>query len=391
MKILVITSRLPYPLEKGDKLRIYHQMRILSQRHEVSLFALSDLLPKPGDVNEIQQICTHLDLHTIGKSSIITGLIRAMMKGWPLQIGYFFHPHIAKKLSEFVEKVNPDMIFCQLVRMSSYTLPASIPATLDYMDAFSLGMQRRAAESPWWQKPILSREAKKLLAWEKEIYSDFQYHTIISEQDKSKIALSEDNEITVVPNGVDTDFFSPQSKWNLEYDLVFVGNLSYFPNKLAARLLAQEIFPGLQSIQPQINLLLAGAEPGPEIKAYGQQKNISVSGWLEDIREAYAKGKLFVAPLMTGSGQQNKILEAMAMGKVCITTSIVNNAINAGHKKEIWVADTVEEFIKAIQILLKDEDLRENIGRQAREFILKNYSWEEQCSKLERIWGVYSQ
>ena len=166
-------------------------------------------------------------------------------------------------------------------------------------------------------------------------------------------------------------------------DSVFVGNLGYGPNTAAAQYLVGKLMPELDRRGLDLKLLLAGARPGRKIQLLKNRKGVTVRGWVEDIRDAYADGLIFVAPMFSGLGLQNKILEAMAMGLPCVTTTMVNNAIGATLNKEILVADTLEGLADHVQQLLKDENEYNRIATAARAFVMSNYQWEDQVEKLE--------
>jgi glycosyltransferase involved in cell wall biosynthesis len=187
----------------------------------------------------------------------------------------------------------------------------------------------------------------------------------------------------VIPNGVETDFKPRAIGLKPSYDLVFVGNLGYGPNTSAAQYLVRKLLPELKRRGLKLRLLLAGARPGHKIRKLKNHDGVAVMGWVEDIRDAYADGRIFVAPMFSGLGLQNKILEAMAMGLPCVTTTMVNNAIGAEMGKEILVSDTLEGLADHIQRLLADETEYNSIAGAARAFVMSNYQWEDQVMKLE--------
>ncbi|MEL6593914.1 MAG: glycosyltransferase family 4 protein, partial [Bacteroidota bacterium] len=169
---------------------------------------------------------------------------------------------------------------------------------------------------------------------------------------------------------------------------VFVGNMGYFPNVRAALWLVKEIMPIVWRSQPTATLLLAGARPTREIQALAINPRIMVSGWVADIREAYAQGKVFIAPIKTGSGQQNKILEALSMARPCVTTRLVNNAIGAKEGNEIRLADDASGLAEAILTLLGDPTAAKAMGDAGRARILANYSWARSIETLDCLWGA---
>ena len=384
LKILVLTSRFPYPIEKGDKLRVYHQIRELSNRHKIYLCALSDISVTTDSLAEMDKYCEEIHVFRLTKPGIMWNMLCAAFKRMPLQVAYF-HKHSARKaIQKIVAQVQPDHIFCQLIRMAPYVQRLSIPSTIDYMDNFSAGMQRRIQKSSFVFKPLLKWERKKVAAYERQVFTDFTHHTIISEQDRALLPIPQKEKVQIIPNGVDLNYFKPLENVSPAYDWVFVGNMGYYPNITAARFLVEKILPlATESAKPP-RLLVAGARPAPEVRRLASEQ-VHISGWLEDIRHAYADGKIFVAPLFVGSGLQNKILEAMAMGIPCITTSLVNNAIGAKDGEEILLADEAEEFVAALQRLEGDQDLYGQIREAGMAFVRERFGWGCSVEELEQL------
>lgn len=373
----MLTSRFPYPLEKGDKLRIYYQIKELSLQHEVTLISLSEYPVSSDDLAHLQQFCTTIHILRLSKFSVFLNLINGIFRGLPLQVSYFYNPRFKNQIQSIIQKAQPNHIYCQLIRMAPYVRDTPLPKTLDYMDAFSVGMQRRADRAKGLTKWLFNWEARRLRKFEAQVFHNFNHCTIISEQDRDLLDIAQQAKILIVPNGVDIDFFQPNFKPDKKYQLAFVGNMGYYPNVEAAKFLVQQILPKLTKIN--VKTLIAGARPTQEIRNL-QNDQVVISGWVEDIREAYASAEILVAPIFLGSGQQNKILEAMSMGIPCITTTIVNNAIHAPVDKAILIADDAAAFAQQIQRLLIDKNLRSKIGHTAREFIKQKYSWKHSVS-----------
>ncbi|MDX2249268.1 MAG: glycosyltransferase [Bacteroidia bacterium] len=384
MKLLILTSRFPYPLEKGDKLRIYHQIRVLSQSHEIVLCSLSDQPVSSADRDALKPFCSRIFIFPLTRFGIFWNLFLTIFSRHPFQVGYFFRPSVKHELDKILETEKPDRVFCQLIRMYEYTAGWQIPLLLDYMDCFSVGMARRAKHAGWGLKSFLNWEAKKLARAEILAARRFDLRTIISEQDRLLLPEGVQKEVYIIPNGIDTRFFSRQTEnISAEYLIVFVGNLGYFPNVNAARFLVRKIMPEVWKVLPNAKVLLAGARPAPGVMALTQNPRVVVSGWVEDIRTAYIQGEIFVAPLFTGSGQQNKILEAMAMGVPCITTPLVNNAIGAAEETEILLADTPESFATQIIRLHRDKNLHQTLRNKGVYFVNNHFSWEKSVQMLE--------
>jgi len=380
VKLLVLCPRFPYPLEKGDKLRMYHQLRYLGESHEVFLVALTDEEISSDHLIKVEEVVNKLKVFKLKKHKRGFSLFKSAFSGTPLQVAAYYSSSISKKIRQIADEFQPDHIYCQLTRMSEYAKGLPFPKTLDYMDAFGVGMERRAEVVSGPMSLIFKLEAIRMKKYESKIYSYFDHHTVISEQDKKHIDTPSENNIEVIRNGIDTDFFTPQEREKI-YDIGFVGNMGYPPNVDAAEYLINNLKPILdQNLRYQI----AGARPDKRVKLLAG-KNVTITGWIDDVRDAYSSCKIFVAPLWSGTGQQNKILEAMAMGIPCITSASVNNAIGAKHNEEILVADTEAEFKDCVGRLLNDKQIYMELKENALMFVRENYSWKQSIETLTKL------
>ncbi len=380
MKVLFLTSRFPYPLEKGDKLRAYYQIREISKLHEVYLISITEDDLLKSDLEKIRPLVKELHVIRIEPKERVFSLFKAFSSGIPYQIAWFYSPKINTIIQELTETIDPDHIFCQLTRMAEYCKDMPYPKTLDYMDSFGVGMKRRANVAKGLSRFIYNIEASRMIKYEANIGDKFDHLTIISEQDKAQFDFPKAAEIHILNNGIDPTFFEYEDQ-NKEVDIVFVGNMGYLPNIEAAEFLATKILPKCDT---RVTLLLAGTSPDARVKSL-QSDRVSISGWMEDIRAAYSKARIFVAPLWSGTGQQNKILESMAMGVPCITTTVVNNAIGAKINEEILIADDEVEFAKMIDILLNNDNLRSKISQNAKIFVKQNFDWKQNGLILSSI------
>lgn len=298
----------------------------------------------------------------------------AVFDSKPFQVRFFHQNWIQKAINQILKEVQPEHIYCQLIRTTEYVKNYhSCSKTLDYMDALSKGMERRIEHVWGLKKWIFTAEYKRLAKYERQIFDYFENHTIISKQDRNYIIHPNREEITLVPNGVDNQFFE-NFETEKKFDLVFTGNMGYPPNIDAAMYIEKEIMPKIMQFKPAINCLISGANPNPSLKALSSNQFV-VNGWVEDIRESYLAARIFIAPMMIGTGLQNKLLEAMAMGLPCITTTLANNALLATPDKEILIANDAETFANQIQRLLNDPILFENIASAGQSFVKANYQW----------------
>lgn len=383
MKIFVLLPRIPYPLEKGDKLRAFNQIKQLAKRNEVILCALNDnkKVNEQDAFHALQPYCQSINFIKITKPQIGLGLVRAFFKGLPMQCGYFYNRKAAKKVNALIAKHKPEMLFCQLLRTAEYIRHKDIPKTIDYQDIFSYGMKRRADVASFVTRPIYNMEYRRLCRYEAAIFDDFDVKTIISAPDRDLFPHERRNEILIVPNGVDHEKYHPMDR-EKKYDLVFTGNMSYAPNVNAVEYLANDILPIVWKTLPEVKMYIAGATPDPRVKKCANEK-IIVSGWLDDIRTAYAESRVFIAPMRIGTGLQNKLLEAMSMRLPAITSPLANASLGAKPNEEILVGSNAQEMAQHIVTLLTDKEKADRLAQAGFDFTNRVYDWGKATEVME--------
>ena len=383
MKICVIVSRIPWPLEKGDKLRAYHQLRFLAQKHEVHLFCLSDSKPSPEAVSHLESITQHVTVYQLSKPKIAFRMFLALFSRKPFQVHYFYDLAIAKRLKVAFESIQPDVVYCQLVRCSEYVKHMHrYRKVLDYMDAFSAGQRRRVKGAPWYLVPFVQEEAKRLTAYEHLIFDYFESHCIISEQDRKLIYHPKNTRIHIVPNGIDATYFQKSCDKPKASHLLFTGNMSYPPNVEGAIRLVNCILPLVHEKRPEVNVLIAGANPAASVRAL-MSTHVRVSGWVPDIRDAYHESQIFVAPMVSGSGMQNKLLEAMCMEIPCVTTALAAMPLGITHGVNCLVGESDDDIANHILFLLDNPGKSERMGSEGRAYVMTQFDWNHTVEVLE--------
>ena len=373
--LAVILSRFPFPLEKGDKLRAYYQIKDLSKDFDIELICISDIKVSAENLKELDAFCKNIHVFQLNKIGILWSLFTGLFSKKPFQVHYFYQRWIHQKINEIILKSKPQHIYCQLIRATEYVKNHhQCKKTLDYMDALSKGMERRMQSAKGVRKELMKTESKRLTAYERSIFDYFEFHTIISKQDRQFILHPKQNTIQIIPNGVDQKFFEFDIQTSPPFDLVFTGNMSYPPNIEAALYIKNQLMPLLEKEIPTIQCLISGANPTNQLRKC-DAPNFNVSGWVEDIRDSYASARIFIAPMMLGTGLQNKLLEAMAMGLPCITTTLANNALKAIPNEQILIADQEIDFVIQIQRLMNDSTYYQQIAEAGKAFVKENYQW----------------
>lgn len=349
-----------------------------------------DERPVPTEhLRELQAFCSAVHVVTRSRATTIASVLRALVDGTPLQVGYFRSAAALRRVRTIVEREQPDHVYCQLIRSAAYGRDLTIPTTLDYQDAFSAAATRHADAARPWLRPVLRMEARRVRAYEARAQEWFDHTTVISAQDRDLLGVAEPQRVHVLPNGVDTEFFAPVDRRDARprddtVDISFVGNMGYAPNVAAAAVLVEQILPLVRAGRPGTDVLLAGARPARSVQRLAGP-GVEVTGWMDDIRDGYARGRVMVAPLQIGAGQQNKILEAMAMGVPCVTTELVNRAIGARPGTEVLVAATPQEFAQHVLELLGSPERRAALGAAGRDFVRGRYSWQAVGGQLASI------
>ncbi len=385
MRIFVLLSRVPYPLEKGDKLRAFNQIKELARSNELILCALNPNknLDKQKAFSKLQPYCHSINFLDLPLHLRYWNMAVAFFGNIPIQSGYFYNKKADREIRRLIATYKPDHIYCQFIRTSEYIKKINIKKTLDYQDVLSHGIKRRMKKASLFTKPFFKMEYERLISYERYVFDYFDNKTIISEPDKNLIQHKNKEEIHVIPNGVDHSYFKPNDK-ERTFDVLFNGNMAYPPNVDAAEYLIKEVMPIVWKELPETSVLLAGASPVKKVLSL-QSELVKVTGWLDDIRDAYSSARIFIAPMRIGTGLQNKLLEAMSMKIPSITTPLANDALQAKDGSEILIGTNASKLADQIIDLLQDEKLYKLVSQNGYDFVHKNYSWKNATEKLNEL------
>ncbi len=376
--VVVLTSRYPYPLTKGDRLRAYHQIKKIAEYCTVDLISLCLTEPSDEQIEELKEIVRSITLYPLSHVSRMMNLCKGLFSRMPFQVRYFYDEKLADMIQLQISQIKPDVIYTQLIRMASYVkdYDSDTMMHLDYMDSMVLNDLGKSVFSGW-RKPFIPLERSRIKRYESDIAPYFDELYTISARDKEHFQAHLRSRVKIIPNGVDTAYYKPKHSSHVA-DLGFSGNLSYAPNVAAAMILKEQILPQLYNR----TCWIAGADLAESSPLRIESQNCVVSGYIDDMRELYHGVKIYVAPIYMGSGIQNKILEAMACGTICITTTFVNASIQAQPDQEIVIADSNEAFIEQINDLLSHPQKRQLLAEKARNFVELNYDWDVHNQKL---------
>lgn len=384
MKVLVCLSRFPYPLNKGDKLRAFYQIKELAKEHEVYLFCFNRTKVSQSDLEILKQYCKEIHIEKLSLVSQCFSLFKSFFTSLPLQVAFFTTKKAKRSFLLFSKKVKADVSYFQFVRTAEYAKQINGKCVLDFQDCLSVNMERRAMKSNRLFKNIFLYEARKLRNYEDTMFDRFNATTIITDIDRDLLSSDRKNEVNIIENGVGDSFLNYTQKKDKKFDVIFSGNMSYAPNVDAARFLINEIMPMVWAKFPDTKVVLAGSNPTNYIKSLACDRAV-VTGWVDDMKEYYAQSRIFIAPMRIGTGLQNKLLEAMALSLPCITTPLANSALKSLPDKEILVASEASLLAENIVKLLTDEMLYETLATNGHKFVEENYNWQHSTEKLIKI------
>lgn len=383
MKILFLTSRLPFPPVGGDKLRTFNFIKHLSRKHEVTLLSFIETEEELKNIDDYKKYYSKLITIKLPKLSSYINCLVGIISNKPLQIFYYQSNDMRNAVQQ--ELLNSyDTIFCHLIRMSQY-MPNnnSIHKVVDFTDAISLNYERSKSYRKGLFSIINHIEAKRVKQYENTILNKTDIAIFISEVDANflKTDYSKDK-IKIVENGVELDKFQYYDGNYEKNQIVFVGNMRTFPNTDAVLFFYEQILPLIKHRRPKIKFFIVGTEPNQKVKKLHNGKDVIVTGFVDSVIPYLNNSSVFIAPMRVGAGVQNKILEALAVGTPVVTSSIGAEGLK---KSVLTIADTPEKFAEKIVTLSEDKDCRREKALNGRNYIEQNYSWRNVLSKLDRV------
>jgi len=383
-KILMISYRFPYPLIDGSRIRIYNIGKILAERYQVDLLAINEGKIAIGDIEETEKIFNKVIPFSFNPVLFKINTLRGLFSKNSLQIYY----HYFKKVQEWINQhySEYDLIFCVHIRMTKYLEKIkNITKVIDFIDATSINYQEAQRNSAGLWRFIYPIENKRTLSYELKMLKEFDKVFITSPFDKKYLVDNSQNVIDnliIIPNGVKEELLTRKNNFKEEKWIVFLGKMNYSPNVDAVIYFAKRIFPLIIKIEDDLKFIIVGSNPTKEILKLGRRKNIKVTGFVEDPYEYLEKAKIVVALLRFGAGTQYKILEAMALGKVVVTTSKGARGISGEDGKHFIIVDNEKEMAKKILDLIHNKLKRDRIGNNAKKLINNKYRWDIIGEKL---------
>jgi sugar transferase (PEP-CTERM/EpsH1 system associated) len=383
MNILYLCHRVPYPPNKGEKIRAFHQLAALGQEHQVDLFALDDGTEDAAGYPELERHCRRVVVSRMDRRKARWRALPYLATRKPLTLPYFRSGELFKNIRGAFLQHNYDRIFVYCSAMFQYVEGlAGIPIIVDLVDVDSDKWKQYAERTAFPTRWVYRREAARLREYETMVCRRANCVVVTTAREAEVLqGISSGANTHVIGNGVDAESFRPPAGGVVRSQptIVFTGEMSYFPNEEAVAYFATSVFPLVRGDIPEARFLIVGRDPTPRVKQLGTLPGVEVTGYVPDVRDYLAKARVAVAPFTIAAGIQNKVLEALASGLPVVATPKVLQGLSKPVAEIIRAGESPEALAAHVKEFLRDPQCAERVGIEGRRRVMSEYNW--------RLWG----
>jgi polysaccharide biosynthesis protein PslH len=391
-RMLFVSHRIPYPPDRGEKIRGWHLIQHLGRKYKLHYGCLID---DPADwqhLPRLRPLCEDFVAFGIDKRRQKLRALLHFRRGRPLMLDYYGHPGLLQWAHETLVRERVDIVYIFSTAMAPYVLHHEGPRRiLDMQDVDSEKGSEYATRSRWPMRAVWAREGRTLFAYERAAAMACERTLLVSQPECRRLAeLAPElrDRLDWLEQGVDVDFFSPDAAPGNPYPdpaprVVFSGNMDYWPNADAAIFFANEVMPLLRNRTPAARFIVVGANPTADVRALAALPDIEVTGRVADVRPYVAHAAVSVAPLRIARGIQNKVLEAMALARPVVASPGAFEGVRATAGRDLLVGDGPAELARLVGEVL--DGAHPQLGTNARRTIDQGYSWRAVLEKLDRL------
>jgi len=393
--LLFLAHRLPYPPNKGDKVRSHHLLRHLARRYRIVLGTFIDDPADGQHVERLRALCAEVHIESIIPWSKRLRSAGALLTGEALALPYFRSSALDRWVKDVVrrERVERALVFSSPMAQYVLDLPR-VRSIVDFVDLDSAKWADYAQRRPWPVSALYRLEARRLLAFEKHVAARAEASLFVTRDEARLLTTAAPHcaaRIVAIENGVDSEYFSPAHAFESpftagEHAIVFTGAMDYWPNVDAVVWFAREVLPRLRQHDSSARFHIVGMNPHRAVRALARDAAVNITGRVDDVRPYLRHAHAVVAPLRVARGIQNKVLEAMAMGRPAVVTRAAATALTAQPGTELEVADDPAVFAAKVLGVL-DPAAGAGMGRRARERILADYAWTSTFARLDELFS----
>ena len=391
MKILFLSPTVPFPLTDGGRIRVYNLLKQIAQKSDVTLLALETQPTDEDGVAELRELGIQVHLvpnaPTLPPVSFST-LLKAFFKRQPITVARYDVPAYRRKLRELLGNETFDLVHYEMFHTAQFHTETDLPGVLSQQNVDSAIWRRLCSETAnpfykfayWTQQLAFQRYERVLSPKFDAVTCTSDIDAAVFEQHCPKDAIE------IIPNGVDITHYQPDFAAEAPAHLIYIGSMDWYPNEDAVAFFADEVFPRIQEKIPDVKFSIVGGNPSGRVQKLAEREGVVVTGRVPEIKPYFAEATVFVVPLRIGSGTRLKILEALAMGKAIVSTSVGAEGLDLRDGEEIFITDEPETFADAVTRLLTDEQLRRRIGENGRARVERDYDWRSIGEKLHTLY-----
>lgn len=390
-QILFLVHRVPFPPNRGDRIRSYHILKFLAERANVSLATLADEPLEPGAREELEQLCERVAIEQVSSCRWLRAAVNLLVGGSATE-GLFASTKLRRTLDSWIRTTRYDAVVVFCSSMVQYLqLPGlkSVRATIDLVDVDSQKFLDYARESSGLKKWLYRIEGHRLRTLEKSLPNRAPTITLVSEREADLYRTICPNDQTMaLENGVDLTYYQPRDIEAKPFHCVFVGAMDYYPNASGMKWFCRDVWPQILNRYPEATLAIVGRNPPPDVQCLTEVRGVEVTGTVPDVRPYVARATVVVVPLKIARGVQNKILEAMAMGKPVISSPQALDGLQAQTERDLISANSADEWISQINRLFADSSLRSDLANAARKYVESRHAWSVTLQPLAEMIGM---
>ena len=391
MKILFLSPTVPFPLTDGGRIRVFNLLKQIAQKSEVTLLALETQPTDADGVVQLQQLGIQVHLvpnaPTLPRLSLGT-LASAFFKRQPITVARYDLPAYRQKFRELIATDTFDLVHYEMFHTAQFRTETDLPGVLSQQNVDSAIWQRLCSETEnpfykfaYWTQQLAFQRYERVLS------PKFDAVTCTSDIDAAVFQQHcAEDVIEIIPNGVDVAHYQPNFSAEAPAHLIYIGSMDWYPNEDAVGFFADEVLPRIQERVSDVKFSIVGGNPSARVQKLAERAGIVVTGRVPEIKPYFAEATVFVVPLRIGSGTRLKILEALAMGKAIVSTSVGAEGLDLKDGEEIFIADESTAFADAVTRLLTDPTLRRRIGENGRARVERDYDWRSIGEKLHRLY-----
>ena len=394
-KLLFLPHRIPFPPNKGDKIRSYNLLRYLAEHYEIYLGTFID---DPQDwqyLDDVKKFCADVHAVTLNPKSAKLHSLVGFLRDEALTLPYYRNKSLQHWVDQIIRDQNIEQVLVFSSAMAQYVNGVAyqhLHRVIDFVDIDSDKWHQYSRSQSWPMSWVYRREGDTLQRFEFDIARDFAASVFVSSEEAAlfqRLLPEAETKITYASNGVDTDFFNPEKDHPNPYSpdekvLVFTGAMDYWANVDAVSWFAKEIFPQIRESIKNASFYIVGSRPTPVVLRLNELAGVTVTGSVAEIPPYIAHAELAVAPLRIARGIQNKVLEAMAMAKPVVATSAAMDGIAPCDALKPLITDTPKTMAEFIIRLLKSDE-KGQYGQIGRDWVLKHYHWDSNLHRIKEL------